>query len=396
MIRIKTYKAKSGDAFLLSFGEDQDVNIMIDMGYMSTYIDYINNDLIDLKKRGKQLDLMVITHVDSDHIKGAITFLKRNKGTFEIIPVREVWHNSYRHLQFSKEKGNALPKEEGQILRDIINQNRSEFNEDGISDVSAKDGTSFAALLYQYDYNWNSSFNNQAIKSINSKSVSGLKITIISPNIEKLEILAKVWEKYLYSTKYNFVISKDKLFDDAFELFIQNENENKAEISNSSGEKKEKYTEDDIIRLSQQNKESDSSKTNGSSMAFIIQYLNKRLLFLGDAHEDLIYSSLLKLKDNGEELKFDIIKVSHHGSVNNSSKRLFDLVESSKYIISTDGENGDHPSHITLAKIISKKTDYIKEIYINHTIEHLSLFENSVLKEKFKYNIIVTNQMLLM
>ena len=147
MITIKNYPASSGDAFLISFGKDKDLNIMIDMGYVSTFTKHIKSDLIQLKKEGKQLDLLIISHIDSDHINGALAFIKANKENEEIIPIKDVWHNSYKHLQFS-DKG-SLSTDEKQVLNNLINQNKSKDCEDGISDISAKDGSSFASYLYE-------------------------------------------------------------------------------------------------------------------------------------------------------------------------------------------------------------------------------------------------------
>lgn len=104
LITVKLYRANAGDAFLLSFGNEQNVNIMVDMGYVSTYNSYIERDLLNLNKENRCLDLLIITHIDRDHIRGALAFFKKNGLISNIIKVNEVWHNSYRHLQFAKEK----------------------------------------------------------------------------------------------------------------------------------------------------------------------------------------------------------------------------------------------------------------------------------------------------
>ena len=112
------------------------------------------------------------------------------------------------------------------------------------------------------------------------------------------------------------------------------------------------------------------------------------MLFLGDAHEDIIYNNLKKLNDNGYELNFELVKVSHHGGLKNSSNRLFSMIDSKRFLISTNGNSHGHPDIKTLAKIITKKTDYIKEIIFNHDdIEILKELKKDSKNLKDKYNV---------
>lgn len=399
MVRIKFYKAKSGDAFLLSLGCEQDLNIMIDMGYASTYEDYIEQDLKKINSNNKRLDLLIITHIDRDHIGGVLKFIEKNEENQKIIRVGEVWHNSYKHLQFDKkEKSNNISQNEKQALKELINQNKINLDSSkGVSHISVKDGTSLASLLYQYNYKWNFSFDKNAVMSLVENQILDLKITTISPSKEKLKTLAKIWERKLNSIIYNFKMSEDEVFDDAFELYMQNTKPiDKGKIENASANKLNNfYTCDDIIKLANIQDGVDGSHTNGSSMAFIFEYDNKRLLFLGDAHEDLMYENLQELKRQGDNLNFELIKISHHGSLNNTSNRLLDIVNAPKYIISTDGESFEHPSISTIAKIISKKTSYSKDIYFNYDIERIKPFNNTELKAFFNYNIIISDEITL-
>ena len=392
LITVKLYRANAGDAFLLSFGNEQNVNIMVDMGYVSTYNSYIERDLLNLNKENRCLDLLIITHIDRDHIRGALAFFKKNGLISNIIKVNEVWHNSYRHLQFAKEKKDtALTKDEIQVLKDIVNQNKIDTEEDSISNISAKEGTSLASLLYK----WNDSFGGKAVTAISEVLVSDLVFTIISPTKSKLESLENYWKKELYSIFHGITLNDENIFDDAYEFYMQNINSSEISISDASSKIKKQYSEDDIINLASVKENISDTPTNGASIAFIIEYLDKRLLFLGDAHEDVIYENLLDLKRNGDNLKFDVVKVSHHGSINNSSKRLFDLIIADNYIISTDGKRSGHPSHNVLSMIISKKSENIKHIYTNYDIESINIFNDPELKRKFMYDIVVTDKILI-
>lgn len=391
MVTIKSYPASSGDAFLISFGKNKDMNIMIDMGYVSTYTKHIKSDLVRLNKEGKKLDLLIISHIDSDHIRGALAFIKANKEKAEIIPIKDVWHNSYKHLQFSH--NGDLTTDEKQVLKDLINQNKSECSENEVSDISAKEGSSFASYLHEYGYPWNKAFDNNAVvDSLDSKIISDLKITVISPSINKLQILADLWKDKLAEFIYNFKMTGDSLFDDAFELYMQHVKERQPKLDDCASKEISTYTLKDVLELANSPEAKDTSATNGSSIACIVEYDKYKILFLGDAHEDVVYSNLYNLLGSADKLYFDLVKIAHHGSIFNISNRLISIIESPKFLISTNGRNKEHPSHETISKIINKQSDLKKTIILNHPIPHLSPFNNEDLKKELNFEIIIQNE----
>ena len=136
--------------------------------------------------------------------------------------------------------------------------------------------------------------------------------------------------------------------------------------------------------------EKDKSVTNGSSISFIIEYAGVKVLFLGDAHEDIIYDELIELQKNGYCLDFNLIKIAHHGSNKNISQRLLQILESPKYLISTNGKKHGHPSRETIAKIISKKTEYHKELIFNYKIERIDS-DFAPLQGKYNVSMIYSN-----
>lgn len=383
MITVKAYNANEGDAFLLSFGKEQDINILIDMGLKATYEDYIKSDLIDLNSKGKKIDLLIITHIDKDHINGALAFIEENGKEQQIIKISNVWHNSFRHLQFDKEKISNISIEEVQVLKDLINRNSISDRQDGIHEVTTKEGTTFASSLLEYSYNWNYPFENKAVSSdANLEWDFPIKIIILSPNKNKLKLLAKKWERELQDIIYNFNISDEVIFDDAFEFYMQNKKEVEESLISDISINSEVI---DIKELSLDNEEIDRSETNGSSIAFILEYMDKKLLFLADSHEDIIYSTLSTLKKNGYSLNFELVKISHHGSKKNISKRVLDLIESKRFLISTDGKRHNHPSPTTIAKIITSEGKFGKEIIFNNDMPKLDFLLNKENKEKYNF-----------
>lgn len=66
---IKCFPADYGDCILVTIcNATEKYNILIDCGFTNTYNMYVKNELENLKA----LDLLVLTHIDIDHIQGAI------------------------------------------------------------------------------------------------------------------------------------------------------------------------------------------------------------------------------------------------------------------------------------------------------------------------------------
>ena len=79
-VSVKIYPAKNGDCFLISFGETEEEkkHLLIDCGYVDTFQKYLKDDLIKIGKSGGTLEKLILTHIDADHIQGAIRLLKDN------------------------------------------------------------------------------------------------------------------------------------------------------------------------------------------------------------------------------------------------------------------------------------------------------------------------------
>ncbi|PSW26000.1 hypothetical protein C9I94_05460 [Photobacterium swingsii] len=385
MVKIKMYPAKEGDAFLISFGNDNSTNIIIDMGLEETYQSFIKPDLIELKESGKKIDLLIVSHVDNDHICGAIEFIKENKDNNTVIQVGEVWHNSYRHLKFDK-VDEVLEREEKLVLKQIREQNTPPSSTDGLSEIKIDEGITLAGLLYKYNYNWNVSLNEKAVLiSEQELTIStNVRVKVISPSVNKLNSLAIKWKEKLESEKYGFILNNDIIFDDAYEQYMKH--------SNHSSEVNEiAKNEDKLTFYELKNKKGkDRSVTNGSSIAVILESEDVKLLFLADAHEDLIYEELKKLNDSGYELNFDFVKLSHHGSNNNISNRILSLISARKYMISTNGKYS-HPDLATIAKIVDN--DRHAKIITNYNHDKVLEFNNKYFDGIGEFTVTVLNEL---
>lgn|GEM_PF-7117431 len=74
--RVHFIPALGGDCTLLEF--DNRECILIDCGYKSTYNQELKSLLLELNKRDYKIKLFIVSHIDADHIQGAIELLKDN------------------------------------------------------------------------------------------------------------------------------------------------------------------------------------------------------------------------------------------------------------------------------------------------------------------------------
>lgn len=410
-IDIQMFPASFGDSFLITCRGQKNTHIMIDMGFKHTYNNFIKQELKALKSNNDKISLLVFTHIDEDHILGGIGFLqdKADDKSAELIDVDEIWYNSYKHLQFDKKE--EMKKKELEKLHLALNKivKRGHPRERGVrqvSNISVKQATTLSGLLYKNNYApiWNKSYAYEAV--VVKENNSGLhsifineevKLTVLSPNNQNLKDLEEKWEEKLSEWGFTDKVPQSEIISDAFEIYMANEIEKKKKKNSSIS-----IGEETIEEILKQPFIPDKKEINGSSIAFILEFYDKKVLFLGDSHSETIERSLKKIMEfeGLSKLKFDAVKISHHGSKHNTSLELLNMIETPKYIISTNGRGKgfQHPDIETLYKIVSadfqnRKAENRKiELIFNykpiHIIGKISVPE---LQEKYMYDVIFTN-----
>lgn len=378
-ISINIFPALNGDCFLINAGK---TNILIDSGYVNTYNEYLKPALLELASQDKELSLVIVSHIDADHISGILKFIEENENA-NIISVKSIWHNAFRHLPQNEQKTSSTRDE--YEFRDI----KKEIITESDKAISASQGSSLAAMLLKYNNPWNTHFNGKAISLENGNPVlidESTKIILLSPDNDKLKYLYKYWQKELYKNGYLGTSHSCEFWDDAFEFLLAQEKQELRYAEQQVSYKKSL----NFQKLKVTSFVQDTSPTNGSSISFILQILDKRMLFLGDSHPDLIVEQLKKYFTKDEfPVFFDVIKLSHHGSFSNNSPELLEMIDSDKYIISTNGKTYNHPDAETLAWIITKKSSKQRKLYFNYPLDICNKLSSVDLKEKYNYDIVL-------
>lgn len=322
-MKMKFLQAFNGDSILLSFADDngQNRNILIDGGTKNAYETRLrprgvaDGDLkttvASIKAAGEKIDLLILTHVDDDHIGGILHWFEKDDEALSL--VEKVWFNSGKliseYFQAEETGENLLPLRKG----------------DG-RHTGIKQGVTFEKLIEE-----NGVWERRIIKETDQLESLGFKFTMLSPDDTKLSKLLYKWEKEAPFTSKR-ANDYDKTLLDLIET--------------------DKFEEDAAVH-------------NGSSIAFFLEDGSKKFLFLGDAHPSCVVASLEKLefsKDN--PLKVDLVKVSHHGSKGNTSYEFLERIDCDKFVISSNGAVHNLPDKLCLARIINAKPGCT--IYFNY------------------------------
>lgn len=124
---------------------------------------------------GKQLDRVIITHYDNDHIQSAGRLIKEN-GKFsepKIIPIKQVWLNIFQHLHDIPQKVAELSDEDQQHLTEFMAEH-SEFtgiNDEEEYEINAEQAVFLGKELLAKGYPWNDDFRGKAVCMENGRKV---------------------------------------------------------------------------------------------------------------------------------------------------------------------------------------------------------------------------------
>jgi len=384
-VTVQFFPALNGDSFLISYNKS---NMLVDGGYVNTYRNFILPELEILKQKEEDLDLVVVTHIDEDHISGINKFLVENNSSKQFV-VKNIWHNSYRHLQRNEAEEN---KYKSTVLKKVkemkINPTLKEEPAEPDKQISAKQGSTLAKLIRLGEYPWNSQFKGEAVIFQKEEiEVGAFKLKMLSPNQSKLEKLQNYWLKELYKMGYVNDATSTDFLDDAFEFMVAKEKATKIMVNKdiSSGKL-------DLEKLVAEEFSEDTAAANGSSISFVLQCDTVRMLFLGDSHPSVIIESLQQHYSEEEfPIIFDMIKVAHHASALNSNNELLELIDSEKFLISTNGKSYDHPDVECIARIVTRPTKFTRNLYFNYNLDIISEIDAPELKKKYNYE--CTNSM---
>ena len=344
MFRIEMLPAAHGDSLWITFGRPDDIrHILIDGGMRYTY-KTLRERLLSLPSGHRRIELLIITHVDADHIEGCIRLLQDEKLGLDI---REIWFNGQPQLDGLPDPADdQLGPEQGEFLGALIRK---------YEDSSGRPV-------------WNTSFDGKAVMvpetgDLLSKEINGLKLTIVSPGLEQLFALKDEWDKVMEEAGFEAGNVEEALLRlaERTDLSAPDELGGEEETDESEfDEASDAGDVSDVLGESEAAFGSDSSPANGSSIAVIAEWEGKCYLLSGDAYAQVMAASLKRWLaqesaasgSRAETVKFELFKLPHHGSVSNISEELLTLIKCRRYLFSSSGKIFGHPHDRTVELIL--------------------------------------------
>lgn len=393
-IKIHTFQAYDGDCFLVTVYEPKkEVNLLIDCGNSETYHNSIKPYLLDMSKQRRKIDYLILSHIHSDHIGGAIPLLLDNGSADDpkIIEISNVIYNGFLGLNLELYEKKDCTAQEKRIYQGIISQGQAVLGKNITEkQITLNEELCISKLLIQGNYNWNA-WNKNELGVVVADSQMKIDIgnqsyiQFISPNREQLKRMNKKWELYVKRI-YNRIPNIDNLhIRNAFEAFqwiINNvDYENVQEMVSANVLTKEK-----IERMATSRYSYDYTDENMESIAFVLVCGNKKMLFLSDANIEVCRKNLEQIYGN-TPLKINLIKLPHHGSKRNISMRFLKQYYSDSYLISA-GETKLRPSMETIAMILVNDYEENKKIYIVNRNQTIECFDKEKIHSDFNFEFI--------
>ena len=170
MLRIEMLAAGNGDALWIEYGDPgAPGRVLVDGGQGAAFSLGLRPRIEQLPAGARNFELLVVTHVDADHIDGALDLLRDETlgATFG-----DVWFNGWRHLPDTPLE--ALGPVTGELLTDVLVSRSIPWNE-------AFDGGSIAV---------------RPDEPLPVHTLpGGLELTVLSPSPVQLARLKPVWSE---------------------------------------------------------------------------------------------------------------------------------------------------------------------------------------------------------
>jgi hypothetical protein len=314
MFKLHTIQAEFGDCLILEFGTKARPRfILIDGGPPNTFKDHLDPALQSIV-RSKKLDMVLLSHVDNDHIVGLLDLLAALEEDDaneqpRRMKIAGLWHNSF---QKALDPDGQITQRLQMLMATAGVRNASmPFSANAFFGV--KEGNRLRLLAKKLKLPANKGFQDDLILlETASQPIKFGKLTfrIVGPNQANLQALREEWLAWLAK-------AEEKM------------GSNPSALANS-----------------------DQSVPNLSSVVLLAECEGKTILLTGDARGDHILAGLEQagLLTDGK-LHVDMLKVPHHGSNRNVTAKFFKKITADTYIISANGKYGN-PDYDTLKWIV--------------------------------------------
>lgn len=354
-------RARKGDCLLVHYGTKQDPGLMlIDGGPAHVYKPQLKPRLTTIKKKEGlaaneplPIRLMMISHIDDDHINGILELTKdlvtaRDAGDPLPWKISSVWHNTFDDI---------IGNPPAQLLAAMT----AKFGAAALGGSPATDafdpqtamvvasvgqGFSLRDDAKKLKLRINPEFKGKLIMATATGKRAnlghGLKLTVAGPMKAELVALQKDHDK-----------------------FLKAKTAKKAQASLAAF--------------------ADTSVANLSSIVVLAEMKKKTILLTGDARGDKILKGLelVKKMKKGGKLHVDILKIPHHGSDRNIAPSFFKRITADHYVFSGNGEHGN-PERETLQMLLDARGNESYTVHLTYPVKDIDVERKLDWQEQLK------------
>lgn len=355
---LEVLRARHGDCLLLHYGTNTEPKLaLIDGGPKTVYKPFLRPRLEQLRRdRGLaqdtplKIDLMMLSHIDEDHVFGLLELTEelleaKESNDPRIAEIEDLWHNTFDDIidNDPTELTRAVTARFGaaSLSGDLTAHLDADDHTDAVVDTikivaSVPQGRELRDNSDDLGIERNVEMNGKLMMaSPKTKPFTmggGLSLTVAGPMLDEVQKLQK---------KHN-----DFLRDNP--------------------ELAQRITASALARYA------DNSPYNLSSIVVLAKSGKKTILFTGDARGDKIMQGLelVKIIEPGGSLHVDVLKGPHHGSSNNVSLDFFKRITADHYVFSGDGDFGN-PERATLEALVEARGEDPYEIHLTYPLDEI-------------------------
>jgi beta-lactamase superfamily II metal-dependent hydrolase len=318
-------------------------HLVVDLGRAATY-QAIRPRLQALG----HVELFVMSHIDADHIGGAMPLVRENTPPFA---PKRVWFNARPQL--------------------VAAENRAPI----LEPLSARQGEKLSRGIVRFGWPWNAEFASEIASTDSPEAAQpirlagGLTVRLLSPGDAQLVALLPDWDAELDKARIRTFDPDEELEPLAPHL------EALAAAPN-------------VKKLAEEDYAADRTTANGASIAILAELEGRRILIAADAHSEVLESSIAPLAAaEGGRLRVDLLKISHHGSKANTSKAFPALLDCTHFAVSTNGTRRHaHPDPQTIARFLVADPNRQKTFYCNYRQPSAEAWESPLLQARWHYH----------
>lgn len=362
----KTFESGAGDCLFLILRDEQvedSFHIMVDCNVLTPEIKhFIYSEL------GSKIDTLIITHIDADHTNGIVKLLRDIES--EHLQINQILFNGFQPQTDNPQPLNDEIRKKldaaMKFLPPIVDENNHKTN-----------GVDAACLVTEINkkQQWKDAWRKTPILAGETIALSEAKwgrLRFLSPTQNAIDkLLHEV--KLEYARKLGVAPPKQDFEnqDKYFELMLRLSNLRKRPtiIKKTRGLV---ITKDVMVKYAEIDADENAvTPANKASLAFYWESTDssKRVLMMGDAIPSQILSQLNEIYEG--TMQFEAVKISHHGSKNNTSISLLNKISSEHYFI-TGGKSSEGPHIETIARIAILSTNQERSncnLHYNHTLD---------------------------